>query len=60
MIVVTASKIKNSFGKYLDLARIHGVVQIKRYGHVIAELVGVDDNVAEDKLKKDDKNSIET
>lgn len=41
MIVASASQVKNAFGKYLDLARINGEVQIVRYGHVIAKIVGV-------------------
>lgn len=41
MIVASASQVKNAFGKYLELSRIYGEVQIERYGEIIAKLVGV-------------------
>lgn len=53
MIVATASQVKNAFGKYLDLARIHGEVQITRYDNVIAKIVGVVDPTLEDKPEED-------
>ena len=44
MIKETASKIKNSFGKYLDLALIEGEVYICRHSRVIAKIVPVDED----------------
>ena len=38
---VTASKMKNYFGKYLDLALIEGGVYIIRHSRVIAKIVPV-------------------
>lgn len=58
MIIATATQIKNAFGKYLDLARIHGEVQIKKHGHIIAKLVGVDDSISKVSSKENDENSI--
>lgn len=41
MTRVTASEIKNYFGKYLDTALIEGEVYIVRHSRVIAKLVPV-------------------
>lgn len=51
MIIATASQIKNAFGKYLDLARIKGDVQVVRYGRIVAKIVAI--------TEEDNKDSIE-
>ena len=39
MHIATATQMKNSFGKYLDLALKHGEVLIERHGMIVARLV---------------------
>ena len=46
MTTVSATQLKNSIGKYLDIALIEGEVRIVRYGRVIAKLVAVNENSA--------------
>lgn len=38
---VTASKLKNCFGKYLDIALVEGGVYIVRHSRIIAKIVPV-------------------
>lgn len=52
MITVTASKLKNNFGYYLDSALYDGEVYITRHNRVVAKLVAYVDEKASAKKKE--------
>ena len=43
MITVTATQMKNRFGRYLYLARRNGEVLIRKHGKIVAKLVSAEE-----------------
>ena len=44
MIIVTATQMKNRFGKYLDLTLKNGEVYIERHGKILAKIMAISES----------------
>lgn len=47
MITVSATNMKNLFGKYLDIALRNGEIYISRNGRIVARLVAYDEEIVQ-------------
>ncbi|MBR4470164.1 MAG: type II toxin-antitoxin system Phd/YefM family antitoxin [Erysipelotrichaceae bacterium] len=54
MITVSATNMKNLFGKYLDLALRNGEIYISRNGRIVARLVAYDEEIVQYKCTEED------
>ena len=54
MIIATATQMKNSFGKYLDLTMKNGEVYIEKHGKILAKLTAISESKSylSDELRK--------
>ena len=52
MKIVTASDMKNRFGKYLKIVREGGEIYIEKNGKIIAKIIPVKEPLPEDEVKE--------